>query len=850
MRYSIEPGVSDVAKYLIIGGVAGGASTAARLRRLDEKAEIVMVERGDHVSYANCGLPYFAGDVIHDREKLFLMTPKKFRDTLDVDVRVGTEAVAIDAQAKTVTLLDKATGTTTVETCDALVLSPGAEPVRPPIPGIDHGRILTLRSVPDIDRIKQVLDEKRPQRAVVVGAGFIGLEMAENLWERGIATTVVEALDQVMNVVDFEMAAAVHHHLKEKGVGLYLSDGVKEFVHQGDGVVVKLASGAALEADIVILSIGVKPDTKLARASGIVVDERGYIVVDEYMRTNVPWIWSLGDAVVTKSPFTGKPQPVPLAGPANKQARIVAENIVRGQSRKWNGSIATAVAKVFDLTVATTGLSEKSCKREGIAYQAVVVHPGSHAGYYPGAHPYALKLLWAPVTGKILGAQAVGRDGVDKRIDVIAAFLGMGGTVHDLTEFEHAYAPPYSSAKDGVNYAGFVAVNALEGLTNLVRWDEVAAKVASGALLLDVRTPQEFELGHIPGAVNISNTVLRTHLADVPRDREIVLYCGVGIRGYMAERILRESGYTNVGNVTGAWKTWKAATDPQQNRDVFQPANKRLHQAAEEAGYAEGSGAPENLVEVVAPVTEIVVNACGLQCPGPIVKLKEAVDKAPENARISVKASDPGFARDAQAWCNITGNHLVSVKENGGDFTAVIEKRGKVAKEVAAGDSFPAMTVSGNEVTLIVFSNDLDRALASFVIANGALATGKKVTMFFTFWGLSVIKKRERVNVRKDFMGRMFDMMLPRNANRLGLSRMNFGGIGALLMKRRMESFQVDRLESMMESAMKAGVRMTACQMSMDLMGIDREELMEGVEQGGVASYLESAGTAGINLFV
>ncbi|MEK7392214.1 MAG: FAD-dependent oxidoreductase [Fibrobacterota bacterium] len=842
--------MSEVAKYLIIGGVAGGASTAARLRRLDEKSEIVMVERGDHVSYANCGLPYFAGDVIHDREKLFLMTPKKFRDTLNVDVRVGTEAVAIDAQAKTVTLLDKATGATTVETCDALVLSPGAEPVRPPIPGIDHGRILTLRSVPDIDRIKQVLDEKRPQRAVVVGAGFIGLEMAENLWERGIATTVVEALDQVMNVVDFEMAAAVHHHLKDKGIGLYLSDGVKEFVHQGDGVVVKLASGAALEADIVILSIGVKPDTKLARASGIVVDERGYIVVDEYMRTNVPWIWSLGDAVVTKSPFTGKPQPVPLAGPANKQARIVAENIVRGQSRKWNGAIATAVAKVFDLTVATTGLSEKSCKREGIAYQAVVVHPGSHAGYYPGAHPYALKLLWAPVTGKILGAQAVGRDGVDKRIDVIAAFLGMGGTVHDLTEFEHAYAPPYSSAKDGVNYAGFVAVNALEGLTNLVRWDEVSAKVASGALLLDVRTPQEFELGHIPGAVNISNTVLRTHLADVPRDREIVLYCGVGIRGYMAERILRESGYTNVGNVTGAWKTWKAATDPQQNRDVFQPANKRLHQAAQEAGYAEGSGAPENLVEVVAPMTEIVVNACGLQCPGPIVKLKEAVDQAPANARISVRASDPGFARDAQAWCNITGNHLVSVKESGGDFTAIIEKRGKVAQEVAVPSSFPAMTVSGNEVTLIVFSNDLDRALASFVIANGALATGKKVTMFFTFWGLSVIKKREKVSVRKDFMGRMFGMMLPRNANRLGLSRMNFGGIGALLMKRRMESFQVDRLESMMESAMKAGVRMTACQMSMELMGIDREELMEGVDQGGVASYLESAGTAGINLFV
>jgi len=838
-----------MAKYLIIGGVAGGASAAARLRRLDEKAEIVMVERGDYVSYANCGLPYYAGGSIQDREKLFVMTPANFRETLNVDVRTATEAVAIDAAAKSVTLLDKATGRTTVEPCDALVLSPGAEPVRPPIPGIDHPRILTLRSVPDVDRIRKILDENRPERAVVVGAGFIGLEMAENLWERGVAVTVVEALDQVMNVVDFEMAAPVHHHLRDKGVGLYLGDGVKEFTREGDGLSVALASGAKLPADLVILSIGVRPDTRLARESGIVVDERGYIVVDDHLRTSVPWIYAVGDAVTTRSPFTGKSQPVPLAGPANKQARIAAENIVRGDSRRWNGALGTAVAKVFDLAVATTGLSEKSCRREGIPFRAAIVHPSSHASYYPGSHPYSLKLLWNPENGRILGAQAVGREGVDKRIDVVAAHLGMGGTVQDLAEFEHAYAPPYASAKDGVNYAGFVAVNSMEGLTNLVLWNELPAKVEAGAFLLDVRTPQEFELGHIPGAVNIPNTALRGRVSEVPRDREVVVYCGVGIRAYLSERILRENGHERVGNLVGGWKTWKSATDPQQNRDVGKPVFHLARDSEEDAGYAEGSGMPENASDA-SPVAEIVVDACGLQCPGPIVRLKESVDRAPLHARIVVTASDPGFARDVQAWCNITGHHLVSLEEHRGNWTASIEKRSKA--EVAAPSSAPSsgIAVSGDEVTLIVFSNDLDRALASFVIANGALATGKKVTMFFTFWGLSVIRKREKVNVRKDFMGRMFDMLLPRDSRRLGLSHMNFGGIGAMLMKRRMKAFQVDRLEAMMDGAMKAGVRMIACQMSMELMGVDREELMDGVHQGGVASYLESAGTAGINLFV
>jgi len=836
-----------MAKTVIIGGVAGGASTAARLRRLDEKAEIVVFERGSHVSYANCGLPYYAGGVIQERERLFLMTPQKFRDILDVDVRVDSEVIDLDPAAKTVSVRERS-GREYAESYDSLVLSPGAEPMRPPIPGIDDARILTVRSVPDIDRVKDVLDTARPERAVVIGAGFIGLEMAENLWERGIAVTVVEALDQVMNVVDFEMAAPVHHHLRDKGVGLYLKDGVQAFVRDESGLKIRLASETELLTDLVILSIGVKPDTKLALAAGIELDARGHIVVDEFLRTNLPGIYAVGDAIVAKSPLTGKPMPVPLAGPANKQARLVADTIVHGPRKPWKGSIATAVAKVFDLTVACTGLSEKLCVREGIPFRSVIVHPGSHAGYYPGAQSYALKLLWNPENGKILGAQAVGRDGVDKRIDAIAAHLGMGGSVHDLAEFEHAYAPPFASAKDGTNYAAFCAENILEGLTNSVSWNQVEAWKVRGALLLDVRTPQEFELGHMDGARNVSNTEIRARLAEVPRDRPVLLYCGVGLRGYLAERILRQEGFTDVANLSGGWKTWQAATAPQTNPGSYRPAQQRPHDIMHDDTVSEGSGVPENLPAPVGPTLH--VDTCGLQCPGPIISLKKAMDEVAPGTRVVVKSSDAGFSRDAQAWCNITKNRLVSVTEEKGIWTAVFEKNRPAAAPAGLTNPVPGMFVSGDEATIIVFSNDLDRALASFVIANGALATGKRVTMFFTFWGLSVVKKREKVKVRKDFMGRMFDMMLPGNANALNLSQMNFGGVGAWLMKKRMAAFQVDRLEEMMAAAIKAGVHMTACQMSMELMGVAREELMEGVETGGVASYLEAAGTAGINLFI
>ena len=839
-----------MARYVIIGGVAGGASTAARLRRLDEGAEIVLVERGDYISYANCGLPYYAGGTIAERDRLFVMTPEKFRAWLDVEVRTGVEALSIDRKAKTVSLRDLHTGAVSSLGYDKLVLSPGAEPIKPPIPGIDLPGIYSLRSVPDIDRIKKHLDERRPERAVVVGGGFIGLEMAENLHKRGAFVTIVEALDQVMNVVDFEMAALVHQHLKSKNVELYLGDGVKTFEKRGSRVVLKLASGAELDADLVVLSIGVRPETGLAKEAGLALAPNGAILVDESLATSDPDIFALGDAVAFPSPVSGAVLSIPLAGPANKQARVVAGNIASPGSRKWQGSIGTSIARVFDITAASTGLAEKALKKAGTPCASLVTHGGSHASYYPGALPLTIKTVFDPESGRLYGAQVVGYDGVDKRIDLLAETLRRGGNVRDLALIEHAYAPPFSSAKDPLNIMGMAADNLFSGLTRAVQWHEVAALKEAGAFFLDVRSAEEFALGSIPGAVNIPNDQLRARLSEVPRDRSVVAFCGVGLRGYLAERILRQRGWTDVANLSGGYKTWELATERQSNTGVYKPGMAGLQDAAlrDRAEsqlrevYAEGSGAPEHLA--LRREGTIVVDACGLQCPGPIMRLKSEIDKASPGMRVVISATDPGFVRDAQSWCNLTGNLLVSMDSSGSAYTATIEKAAALGKEPGAAARLD------KAASLIVFSDDMDKALASFVLANGAASAGKKTTMFFTFWGLSVIKRRERVRVGKDFMGRMFGLMLPRHSGKLALSKMNFGGAGSLMMKGRMKAKNVDALELMIDSALKAGVRMVACQMSMDIMGVAREELVDGVEIGGVATYMEAASEGNVNLFI
>ena len=846
-------------KILIVGGVAGGATVAARLRRLDEQAQVILFERGPHVSYANCGLPYYIGGTIAQRSKLFVQTAKGFTDRFRIDIRTEQEVTAIDRVSKEVTVRRVATGETYTESYDRLVLSPGAEPLRPSIEGIDSPRIFTLRNVPDTDAIKQYVDRHCPRRAVVVGGGFIGLEMAENLHHLGLRVDVVEMADQVMAPLDFSMAALVHRQLTDRGVGLYLKDGVVRFEETPDGrVPVHLQSGRQITTDLVILSIGVRPETRLAREAGLEIGERRGIVVNEYMQTSDPEIYALGDAVEVRHLVTGRPALIPLAGPANKQGRIVADNIVLGNTHVYKGSIGTSVAKVFDLTVAVAGANAKLLKANGIEYIESFTHGASHAGYYPDALPLAIKILFAPGSGRLLGAQVVGCDGADKRIEMFEQIIRTGGTVYDLTELEHAYAPPYSSAKDPVNMAGYVAENILAGRVRVIQWREVAA-LGDETLRIDVRTRDEFAMGSIPGFVNIPLDELREHLDELPRERPVVVSCAVGLRGYLASCILTQHGFRDVRNLSGGYTTWRVATAPVPDPQDVGNGSCGCGAAADArsvrpepacCGGLPAAGA-ETTSDEAAPVLE--VDACGLMCPGPVMQLKKSYEGLKPGGRLRITATDQAFGRDVASWCRMTGAALLVLDTCGGKVRAEIGKpascdgRGPEAVSVATPR---AGVEAADNKTIVVFSDDLDRALASFVIANGAAATGKRVTMFFTFWGLNVIKKRRKPAVRKDFMGRMFGWMLPAHSGQLHLSKLNMWGLGSRMMRGIMRRKKIDSLESLMRQALDSGVEMIACTMSMDVMGVRREELLDEVTLGGVASYLDRTEEANLNLFI
>jgi len=809
-------------KHIIIGGVAGGATAAARIRRADENAEIVLVEKGKYISYANCGLPYYIGGVIKSRDKLFVQTPEAFSRRFNVDVRTRHEALSIDTERHEVSIR-RADGTTYSETYDRLLLSPGAEPVRPPLEGIDTEGIFTLRNVDDTDRIHSYLGTHRVRHAVVVGGGFIGLEMAENLHHAGAGVSIVEMADQVMAPVDFSIASHVHRHLMDKGVGLWLGRGVERFTSENGSIKVWLNTGETLSADLVLLSIGVRPSVKLAREAGIELGARG-IKVNRWLQTSSPDVYAVGDAIEYEHPIAGGPWLNYLAGPANRQARIAADNMVYGNREEYEGSIGTSVAKVFDITVGATGLAAKHLKRMGVPYLTSVTTSSSHAGYYPGAFNLTLKLTFAPDTGRIYGAQCVGVDGVDKRIDEIAMLIKRGGTVRDLVRTEQAYAPPFSSAKDPVAIAGYVACNTLDGVMPVVTWRELAAADRSEVCLVDVRTPEEYSLGTIDGAVNIPLDDLRGRLGEIGRDSDVIVFCAVGLRGYLAQRILLGRGYRRVRNLAGGYKTYSLATQK------VEPVE------GQPCGQAEDSGAESGDM--------LRLDACGLQCPGPIMQVKNAVDGMKAGQRIEVRATDPGFARDAESWCRSTGNKFVSKTSEGGYHTVVIEKREACASAVtpAAGGS--------RDKTFIMFSDSLDRAIATFVLANGAAATGGKVTIFFTFWGLNVIKKRRKPHVEKDIFGRMFAWMLPSDSTCLHLSKMSMLGLGDRLMRHIMRRKNISQLEELMREAVYNGVELIACQMTMDMMGISRDELIDGVTVGGVATYMERAGNSGVNLFI
>ncbi|MGL4773149.1 MAG: DsrE/DsrF/DrsH-like family protein [Clostridium sp.] len=811
-------------KVLIVGGVAGGASTAARLRRLDENIEIVMFERGEHISFANCGLPYYIGETITDREKLLVQTPEKMNARFNIDVRTFSEVISIDADNKKVIVRSKNDGEYE-EFFDALVLSPGAKPIVPKIPGGNDERIMTLRNVWDTDKIKKLVDKEEIKDAVVIGGGFIGIEMAENLKERGLNVTLIEAAPHILAPFDSEISTIIEKEMNDNGVSLVLGDKVVEYVNEGEALSVVLESGKSIKTQIVVSAIGVVPDTDFLRESGIELGQRGHILVNEYMETNKEGVYALGDAVSVVDFVNGREAFIPLAGPANRQGRIVGDNIA-GIKSSYKGSLGTSIIKVFDLAAASTGNNERTLKRYGIEYKKVYLHPMSHASYYPGATPLTIKVIY-DVEGKILGAQALGVEGIDKFIDVIATTIKFGGTMEDLAELELAYAPPFSSAKSPANMAGFIAKNEMVGLGKLWSVEELDNYDENTQILLDVREAMEVQGGMIPGAINIPVDKLRDGMRALDKNKEILVYCAVGIRGYIAQRILEQNGF-KTRNLTGGFRIFSN----------WNYKGKEVEQKEEAVKEEVALTKDENIKEL---------NAVGLCCPGPLMQVKMMTDLMKDNEVLRVKASDPGFYKDIEAWARRTNNELLSVEKKKGIIEAVIKKTNKQSD---SNNEIATQNNDKNGQTLVVFSGDLDKAIASFIIANGAASMGKKVTMFFTFWGLNILRKADKVKADKNIIEKAFGLMMPRGSEKLGLSKMNMAGIGPKMIRGVMKNKNVNSLEELIESAKKNGVELVACTMSMDVMGIKKEELIDGVNFGGVGYYLGEAEESNVNLFI
>lgn len=788
---------------VIIGGGACGASTAARIRRLDESAEIIVLEKTGEISIANCGLPYYTSGVINDREKMLVSSPEKFREWFNINVKLNTEVININPDEKFVETADGEK-----INYDKLVLAQGAKPFVPPIEGIPEQKVFTVRTLFDADNIKSYIKEKGVRKAIVIGGGFIGVEMAENLNEMGLETTLIEQQNQILAPVDYEIAAFLHNEMRDRGIELVLSDGVKKF---NDNKVI-LNSSREIEFDIIIMAIGVRPEITLAKNAGLET-ARG-IIVNQKMQTSNPDIYAGGDGVEIKDFVTGENTLIPLAGPANRQGRIIADNIC-GIESAYKNSQGTSVLKVFDLTAASVGNNEKQLKSKNIPYWKTFVFSKDHAGYYPGAVEVLYKLLFSP-DGKILGAQGVGLDSVEKRIDVISSIMRNGGKIQELLDSELCYAPPYSSAKDAVNILGMNADNILRGLLKPAYFEDL-----ENSYLIDVRQKEIFEISTIEGAVNIPIAQLRNRINEVPRDKKVILFCNTGYTSYNASRILIQNGFNNVYSLCGGISLYKELVKDKKGI-LTMPQRVATHAAV------------SNSADVIK------VDASGLQCPGPIMKVASKIAELNEGSIIEVTSTDRGFKSDIGAWCKTTGNSLLDLKTEKKVITAVIQKDGKPAVIEKS---------SGNGQTIVVFSNDLDKALAALIIANGAKAAGKDVTLFFTFWGLNILRKPQS-RVKKGIIDKMFGLMMPKGTEKLTLSKMNMLGAGSLMMKWVMKQKNVSTLNELLTQAREAGIKFIACNMSMDVMGIKPEELIDGVEIGGVAKYIEESSYSNSNLFI
>ena len=807
-------------KVLIVGGVAGGASTATRLRRLDENLEIIIFEKGEYVSFANCGLPYHIGEIIENRESLLVQTPESLKARFNLDVRVKSEVIEVNGEDKKVKVKTK-NGEEYEENFDFLVLSPGAKPLFPSIKGIESNKIFTLRNINDMDKIKAKIKNSNIKKATVVGGGYVGVETAENLKHLGIDTTLIEAAPHILGSFDSEISNILEFELINNGLKLMTSEKVVEFQEAENEIIIKLESGKTVTTDIVILSIGVSPDTKFLQNSGINLGEKGHILVNENLETNLKGVYALGDSILVKNYLTNQDVAIPLAGPANRQGRIVAGNIV-GRNEKYKGSLGTAIVKIFELTAASTGLNERTLKQLNIPYEKIYLHPNNHAAYYPGASPISIKALYNKENKQILGAQALGISGVDKFIDVIATSIKFKATIDDLSELELAYAPPFLSAKSPANMLGFIGQNIEDGLLEQVFMEDLKNYNEKENIILDVREELELIGGKFNNSINIPLSELRKRYNELPKDKEIWTYCAVGLRGYIASRFLSQKGY-KVKNLAGGIKSReKVILKANEEENVNKESNSNI-------------GKEEDYLDL-----------SGLSCPGPLVKIKEKIDKLQENEELKVKVSDPGFYNDIQAWSKVTKNTLLSLDKKDGLTYATLQK-GKTSKVIEKNHKNMIIEDKSN-MTMVVFSGDLDKAIAAFIIANGALTMGKKVTMFFTFWGLSILKKKNLS--KKNFIEKMFAMMLPKNSKDLPVSKMNFFGIGAKMIRSVMRKKNIMSLEELIKKAIDSGVNITACTMSMDVMGINKEELIDGINYGGVGQYLGEAEKSNNNLFI
>ncbi|MEE1106386.1 MAG: CoA-disulfide reductase [Macrococcus canis] len=808
---------------MIIGGVAGGASVAARLRRLDEQDEITIIERGPHVSFANCGLPYYIGDEIKDRDKLLIQTPELMNNRMNINVRTNTEATQINPDNKTVVL--KTEHGVEEASYDILILSMGARAIEVPIEGAKQSHVFTLRNIPDMDKIKSYINERNVKTASVVGGGFIGLEMAENLHALGIDVTLFELGDQVMPGMDKDMTKLLETHMVQRGVNLKLKSSIKEINEHN----VTADNGEVIQSDMVIMAIGVIPESTIAQEAGIKTGVKGAIKTNDVFETSVKDIYAIGDVAEITHKISQQDVHIPLAWIANREGRLLADHLNGKQIDKIK-PIGTAIAKVFDLTAASTGLNERTLKMQGLDYHIIHVSGQSNATYYPGAEPMTIKALFSP-EGKIYGAQIVGRKGVDKRIDLIASAMTFNQDIRSLAQIEIAYAPPFSSAKDPVNMVGYIAQNVLDDEMKMVHYDEIE----NFNQIIDVREPIEYEMGTIERAKNIPLGTLRNRLADLDKDEPVAIFCQVGQRGYNAARILQNNGF-DVVNLDGGYKHYKA-----MHETVHTPEVKAVEQTQiEERTKKEQPMKKED---------RRIIEASGLQCPGPILKVKENMDEMKDGEQLEIHVTDFGFCTDIEAWAKNTGNTLISNETKDGKVIAVVQKGADLPVNVMNDKEGHQLVETKNGATMVVFSGDLDKALASFIIATGAASYGKEVTMFFTFWGLNVIKK-PGVTIAKEGLDKMFSKMMPKHAGQLPISKMNMGGAGARMIRHVMNKKKVDSLETMIEKAQSMGIKMVACTMSMDIMAVTKEELIDGVEYGGVATYLGDTEQSNLNLFI